>query len=631
MFAVPLLLTMLAPQDGADAAAVRAAQAARAAVVARVAPAVCSVMPLDAQGGGSGVIIDPLGFVLTNFHVVQRRQGRPGPGPEPEPELGTGEVRRQLEPLFPHLPWERFEEIKRAVHAADVPAWFRDRDEYERFKGKLDELRGWLPQPRYAAPAPDDDGDDPAWRVMKIGLPDGELYLADTLGIDPGSDLAILLLRPRPDGAPYPAVRLGDSDQLLVGESVFAMGNPFLLATDFTPTVTWGIVSGTHRYQSGGGNRFLVYPDCVQVDAPVNPGNSGGPLFNERGEVVGINGRISVRDRGRVNTGVGFAIASNQIRNFLGDLMAGRHAEHGTLDLNAWFMNAPGEQRRGVFVQSLFRDSKVAALGVGLGDELVAFNGEPVRAANQLATRVGVLPEGSWVSLTFKPRAGENGFGAERTVHLALPRLDTGSSRDEDRIATPQQRRLARAALTRTVGDGEAASEGATIECTAGDGSRRRIARLGERLRIDAGERSLVRTAPGEGFALRDGAAAALSAEEQALLERVWRSDPLLWRGAQRRERVEASLLAGGSLVFGDPAFRFALPGDGECEVLLYEGGAPAGCRYRDPLRKQLVELRYAREGGTEMQVIADGALETGWTVAVDFAPPDEALFRRPQ
>ena len=118
---------------------------------------------------------------------------------------------------------------------------------------------------------------------------------------------------------------------MLVGETVFAMGNPFLLATDFTPTVTFGIVSGTHRYQQGSGNRMLVYPDCIQVDAAVNPGNSGGPLFNEQGEVVGINGRISIGDRGRVNVGVGFAIASNQIKNFIGDLVAGRHAEHGTL------------------------------------------------------------------------------------------------------------------------------------------------------------------------------------------------------------------------------------------------------------------------------------------------------------
>src|SRR5690606_8338638 len=111
-------------------------------------------------------------------------------------------------------------------------------------------------------------------KEMVIGLPDGELYVADVLGVDPGSDLAVLLLRPKREGQTFPYARLGDSDRLLVGEQVFAMGNPFLLATDFQPTTTFGIVSGTHRYQPGGGNRMLVYPDCIQVDAPVNPGNS---------------------------------------------------------------------------------------------------------------------------------------------------------------------------------------------------------------------------------------------------------------------------------------------------------------------------------------------------------------------
>ena len=283
------------PQGDADALArVEADQADRVAVVERAIPAVCAVMPVHGEGGGSGVIIDPLGFVLTNFHVIGR--GKRPEGQEPPPEL-------------PELPLD-------------------------------------VVEPRFQTPPPDTDDDDPAWKVMKVGLPDGELYLADVLGIDPGSDLAVLLLRPHPDGRPYPSAELGDSDQLLVGEPVFAAGNPFLLANDFVPTVTWGIVSGTHRYQAGGANRFLVYPDCIQVDAPVNPGNSGGPLFNGDGEVVGINGRISVRDRGRVNIGVGFAIASNQVRNFLGDLMAGRHAEHGTLDLNAWFMNSRDDERR---------------------------------------------------------------------------------------------------------------------------------------------------------------------------------------------------------------------------------------------------------------------------------------------
>src|SRR5262249_26404183 len=207
-----------------------------------------------------------------------------------------------------------------------------------------------------------------------------------------------------------------------VGETVFAMGNPFLLATDFTPTVTFGIVSGTHRYQEGAGNRMLVYPDCIQVDAPVNPGNSGGPLFNERGEVVGINGRISIGDRGRVNVGVGFAIASNQIANFLPDLLAGRHAEHGTLEMSAWYMTAPREtsRRRGVFVQQMFKDSVVGAAGVALGDEITMFNGDKVRSANQLATKVGVLPAGAWVTLGFRPALGESGYGEEKALTLKL-------------------------------------------------------------------------------------------------------------------------------------------------------------------------------------------------------------------
>ena len=101
------------------------------------------------------------------------------------------------------------------------------------------------------------------------------------------SDLAVLRLLPKRDGQTWPFCGLGDSDALLVGETVFAMGNPFLLATDFQPTTTLGIVSGTHRYQPGGGNRMLVYPDCIQVDAPVNPGNSGGPLLDEQGEAFG--------------------------------------------------------------------------------------------------------------------------------------------------------------------------------------------------------------------------------------------------------------------------------------------------------------------------------------------------------
>src|SRR5690606_16201141 len=220
--------------------------------------------------------------------------------------------------------------------------------------------------------------------------------------------------------------------------------------TCIQPTTAFGIVSGTHRYQEGQGNRMLVYPDCIQVDASVNPGNSGGPLFNEAGEVVGINGRISIGDRGRVNVGVGFAIASNQIKNFLGDLVAGRHTEHGTLDMSAWFMNSRdgSTHKRGVFVQQTFADSIVAKAGVALGDEITSFNGIEVRSANQLATLVGVLPAGTWVTLRHRPQGDLSGFGDEREITVKLTALDTGSSRDgtgdDARLGSRIDRRIAK-------------------------------------------------------------------------------------------------------------------------------------------------------------------------------------------
>ena len=380
----PAILFVACLQQAPDIAAVQASESRRIEIMQRCAGAVCSVMDMKAPGGGSGVIIDPSGIVLTNYHVVgqpdsQKESGKPD-GPLPKiPGLGGGKP----DPVLPEAP---------APAAEILEAWrvkhpeASEQEEAEFVSTWQEEWRAeHLPKGKHH------------YRLKKVGLPDGELYRAVVLGIDPGSDLAVLRLLPNRPGQQWPHCDLGDSDTLLVGETVFAMGNPFLLATDFTPTVTFGIVSGTHRYQQGSGNRMLVYPDCIQVDAPVNPGNSGGPLFNEAGQIVGINGRISIGDRGRVNVGVGFAIASNQIKNFLGDLVAGRHAEHGTLDMSCWYMDASNEEtpRRGVFVQQMFKDSVVADAGVSLGDEITTFNGEAVRSANQLATLVGVLPAGA--------------------------------------------------------------------------------------------------------------------------------------------------------------------------------------------------------------------------------------------
>src|SRR5262249_15282775 len=139
--------------------------------------------------------------------------------------------------------------------------------------------------------------------VMKCGLPDGVLYDGVLVGLDKVGDVALIKLLPK-DGKPFPFAPMGDSDKVKPGDFSLAMGNPFLLATDFTPTVTFGLISGVHRYQYPEGKGLLEYTDCIQIDTSINPGNSGGPLFTLDGELIGINGRGSFDKRGRVNSGV---------------------------------------------------------------------------------------------------------------------------------------------------------------------------------------------------------------------------------------------------------------------------------------------------------------------------------------
>jgi S1-C subfamily serine protease len=568
-------------QDPIDA--VSAMESQRVATIDRCALAVCSVMSMDAPGGGSGVVIDAAGFVLTNYHVI----GQPDKGYQPEDP--------------PEPPAETLEAWR---NDAATPI---DADAEERF------IVNWKAEWRREHQS----SGASHYKNKKIGLPDGELYEGIVMGVDPGSDLAVIRMLPKKEGQTWHYCDLGDSDALLVGETVFAMGNPFLLATDFTPTVTFGIVSGTHRYQEGQGNRMLVYPDCIQVDAPVNPGNSGGPLFNNAGEVVGINGRISIGDRGRVNVGVGFAIASNQVKNFLGDLVAGRHAEHGTLDMSAWFMRSrEGEVRkRGVFVQQTFADSIVAKAGIELGDELTSFNGIEVRSANQLATLVGVLPAGTWVTLRYRPQIEGGGFGDERLVNLKLTALDTGSSRDgsgdDARLASRENRRIATKQIVSSWRcEGENAEAVHWIRSAPSESKVVAIAD-GDRLRLEIGGKTLVRLGSDDGFAKVDGDVRALTTEERERLRRELSCNPFLWPKSEIPSRIAKAILLGGIHVFGSAAYRFLLPGDGDCEAWFYLDGKPAGFAFRDPIRRARVEW-FVRD--SNIRLVVDGEMELGWS-----------------
>lgn len=242
------------------------------------------------------------------------------------------------------------------------------------------------------------------------GLNDGQLYPWTLIGTDPGGDVAVIQLTGRDT---FPSSPLADSDQVEVGDWALAMGNPFLLAEDQTPTVTLGIVSGVKRYQPGAGANQLVYGNCIQVDSSINPGNSGGPLFNMAGEVIGINGRGSFQDRGRVNVGLGYAISSNQVKNFLPELLATKLTEHATLD--AGFSNRGGK----VVCSTLDRESPIAQAGLRLSDELLEFEGVPIKSANQFTNLICTLPEG-WPAAV-KIRNAEGGSKTIRVRAFGLP------------------------------------------------------------------------------------------------------------------------------------------------------------------------------------------------------------------
>ena len=225
------------------------------------------------------------------------------------------------------------------------------------------------------------------------GLADGKLYRWKLIGTDPGGDVAIIQLLGKEK---FPIAPLADSEKVRVGDWAMAMGNPFVLAEDQRPTVTLGIVSGVHRFQEGSGMNQLVYGNCIQVDSSINPGNSGGPLFSLRGEVIGINGRGSFEERGRVNVGLGYAISSNQVRNFIPELLSTKLAQHGTLD--AQFVNRDG----GVICQSINLDSPASKAGLELADRLIAFEGVKIKDANQFTNLVTIFPAGWPVTLTYE-------------------------------------------------------------------------------------------------------------------------------------------------------------------------------------------------------------------------------------
>ena len=231
--------------------------------------------------------------------------------------------------------------------------------------------------------------------------------IARRLGSDDRGDVFLLKVVGTPSDLPF--VPLGDAAALRVGEQVMALGNPWLLSQDGRPTVTFGVVSALH-YNQG------AYSDAIVTDTPVNPGNSGGPLINMRGEVVGINGRIVTRFPGlRFNTGVAFAIPSSQIQNFLKTLVGDQVIWHGALhDISVFAATEP----RGVGIATLYRNGPSFGAGLRYEDVITRLNGVPVTTEEQFAGLLASYPAGSRVKFQVERKK------ETRTVEVTLASVE---------------------------------------------------------------------------------------------------------------------------------------------------------------------------------------------------------------
>jgi serine protease Do len=226
--------------------------------------------------------------------------------------------------------------------------------------------------------------------TITVRLLDGRDFSGKVVGKDPKTDIALV----RINAQNLPAVPLGDSDRLEVGEWVMAIGNPFGL--DYT--VTSGIVSAKDR-QIGAG----PYDHFIQTDASINPGNSGGPLINLQGEVVGIDSAIFSESGG--NIGIGFAIPINLVKQLLPQLESTGKVTRGWLGVSIQAMtpdlaDSLGlDKAKGALVSNVVHDSPAERAGIKAGDVIVGYQGKGINNANDLPFLVASTPVGQTVSL----------------------------------------------------------------------------------------------------------------------------------------------------------------------------------------------------------------------------------------
>jgi serine protease Do len=236
-------------------------------------------------------------------------------------------------------------------------------------------------------------------KEITVTMTNGEKYKAELIGTDMVSDVALLKI----DGKNLPYIKLGNSEEIIIGEWVIALGNPFgLFEIADKPTVTVGVVSAAGLNLRPEGGRF--YRGMIQTDAAINSGNSGGPLINALGEAIGVNAVIFTPNQGSV--GVGFAIPINRVKNIVDELK-----EKGKIERNFYtgleVQSVDGriaryfglEKAEGVIVSDVRRGSPAEKSGFKVGDIIVEINSEKIINENNITSIITDLKVGDVLKL----------------------------------------------------------------------------------------------------------------------------------------------------------------------------------------------------------------------------------------